>query len=84
MVAPTADPGDGHFDIVIIDEVRGLRKLQSWRIYNGSHLGEPNVFYKTAKKLEARGAALIDVDGEPLGKLPLTVEIVPSALKVVC
>ncbi len=85
-VAPTADPGDGKFDIVIIDDVQGLGKLQGWRIYNGSHLGQPNVHYRTATKLEARsnGTALIDVDGEPLGRVPLTIDIVPSALKVVC
>jgi YegS/Rv2252/BmrU family lipid kinase len=86
MVAPTADPSDGRFDIVIIDDVQGLDKLQGWRIYNGSHLGQPNVHYRSAKKLEARanGTALMDIDGEALGRVPVTIEVVAAALKVVC
>jgi YegS/Rv2252/BmrU family lipid kinase len=85
-LAPTADLSDGQLDIVVWDHMTQLGKLGSWRIYSGDHLALPNVQYRSAKRLQARaaGEVLIDCDGEPLGRLPLTIDIVPQALRVVC
>ena len=59
----------------------------SRRIYEGKHLSAPGVQHfgcdRIAIDLEnerARRVFLLDVDGEPLGGLPLEVELVPRAL----
>jgi diacylglycerol kinase (ATP) len=31
---------------------------------------------------DVRESFLLDIDGEPLGRMPLTIEIVPAALEV--
>lgn len=85
-VAPTADPSDGEMEIVVWSRMSGISKYRNLlKIYSGGHLGVDGVHYKKAKKVVARspGEALIDVDGEQLGRLPLTVELVPGALRVV-
>jgi diacylglycerol kinase (ATP) len=87
-VAPMADPGDGLLEVVIAatetkwDLVRALP-----RVYAGTHLGVPGVEHLTATRIalelldgEAAGRFLLDVDGEPLGRLPVTLEVVPGAL----
>ena len=61
----------------------------SSRIYDGSHIGTPDVrhfrCYKIKMTLKNRQVAdkfLLDVDGEPLGRLPLEIELVPGAIEV--
>ena len=59
----------------------------SRKIYAGAHLGDPGVEHFTCDRIEIRlentdidDRFLLDVDGEPLGRLPLAVELLPSAL----
>lgn len=82
-IAPKAQLDDGLFDVVL---VRGMKTLEffrnAWRIYTGSHLTHPKISLIRGKKIEAinEGAdddVLIEIDGEQLGKLPATFEIVP-------
>lgn len=85
-VAPTADPSDGDMEIVVWPRMHGIAKYRNLlKIYSGAHLGVEGVVYKKAQKLVARSSqeALIDVDGEQLGRLPLTVSLVKSALRIV-
>ncbi len=87
-VAPMAALDDGRFEIVSMDAPSKRRSpMHSRRIYDGSHLSLPGVQHfacdRIAMDLEnerARGVFLLDVDGEPLGGLPLEVELVPSKL----
>jgi YegS/Rv2252/BmrU family lipid kinase len=89
-VAPAAKPDDGRFEVVSMDAPSKLAFLAySRRIYDGSHLSSPGVQHfgcdRLALELEnehAREVFLLDVDGEPLGGLPLDVELVPRALTV--
>ncbi len=86
LVAPKAALSDGLFDIVAIEPqsaISGLRNAP--KLYQGRHLDEPNVQSWKGKRIEAIPAdetqkALLDVDGEPLGTLPATFEIVAGAL----
>jgi diacylglycerol kinase family enzyme len=88
QVAPMAELDDGRFEVVSLDAPSKLGVATfSRRIYDGKHLGSPGVQHfasdKIAVDLEnegARGVFLLDVDGEPLGGLPLEVELVPKAL----
>ena len=89
-VAPMALPDDGRLEVITItapnkpylaDRVRG--------VYTGRHLLEPTVHHFPCRAIElhledkpAERRFLLDVDGESLGSLPLSIEIVPGMLRV--
>jgi diacylglycerol kinase (ATP) len=87
-VAPQARIDDGTFDVVALGATSKLGfALTSSSIYSGDHIGRHGTVHFRANKIEmdlanddARGVFLLDVDGEPMGSLPLTVEAVPNAL----
>lgn len=89
-VAPMADPFDGRFEVVSLGDAPKIKfALASSRIYTGAHLKSPDVTHLSCDKItiELQNKAiedsfLLDVDGEPLGKLPITIEVVPRALRV--
>ena len=90
QVAPMARPDDGRFDVVSMDAPSKLAfAATAGRIYSGRHLTTPGVEHFACDRLtldleneDARGVFLLDVDGEPLGGLPLEVELVPRVLTV--
>jgi diacylglycerol kinase family enzyme len=59
-------------------------------IYSGTHLTKRGVGHFVCRRLELAPSAPVgagrvfplDVDGEPLGDLPLVVDVVPAALTV--
>jgi diacylglycerol kinase family enzyme len=87
-VAPMARPDDGRFEVVSMDAPGKLAFAAfSRRIYEGKHLSAPGVQHFACDRItidleneRARGVFLLDVDGEPLGGLPLEVELVKKAL----
>ena len=87
-VAPMARLDDGRFEVVSMDAPSKLAFAAfSRRIYEGKHLSAPGVQHFSCDRIAidienegARGVFLLDVDGEPLGGLPLEVEVVPKAL----
>ncbi len=89
-VAPMADLFDGQFEVVSLGAASKVKfALTSSRIYTGKHIGHPDVEHfpcdRIQIELENERAAdrfLLDVDGEPLGKLPITIDVVPGALPV--
>ena len=87
-VAPMADPGDGLLEVVVAatDTKWGLVRALP-KVYAGTHLGVPGVEHLSATRVElelldgeAAGRFLLDVDGDPLGRLPVALEVVPGAL----
>lgn len=85
MIAPEADPSDGLFDVVIIEQRGVLEMLSLSRaIYSGRHVDRSFVQTMRAKKVVAElvgdHAAYLDLDGEAPGVVPATFEIVPGAL----
>lgn len=88
LIAPSATLNDGLFDVVNIGDINTAKiVLNSYTLYRGTHLNLPEVSSIPAKRIEARPLEegeeiLIEVDGELLGKLPATYEIVPNALVV--
>jgi YegS/Rv2252/BmrU family lipid kinase len=84
-VCPQASLDDGLLDVTCIrhvslpDLVRNLPLL-----YNGKIYSHPKVERRQARRIEARSeeTALIEIDGEPLGKLPVQISIVPKAIRV--
>jgi diacylglycerol kinase (ATP) len=82
-IAPNAELDDGFFDIVL---VKGMRMLEffrnAWKIYTGTHLSHPKISLVRGRKIEALAAddkdeVLIEIDGEQVGMLPATFEIIP-------
>jgi YegS/Rv2252/BmrU family lipid kinase len=85
-VAPRAEPADGLFDVVVVpgfSKVRLLRELP--RIYRGTHLDVPEVSLHRGQRIEAEaapGRVWVEIDGEPLGTLPASIEVLPAAISV--
>jgi len=86
-VAPAARPDDGLLDVVVVSGLTKpslLRRLP--RLYRGTHLGIPGVSFAQCQRLDALprtpGAERVftEVDGEPLGLLPASYEVVPGAV----
>jgi diacylglycerol kinase (ATP) len=87
QVAPQARIDDGLLDVVVVPELSRLELLRKLpRIYAGTHLEDPATRLHRGRTLEALaepGCVPVEVDGEPLGTLPLTVEVMPGALSVI-
>ena len=84
-ICPRAELDDGLLDVTVIhrmSKVEVLRNLRS--LYNGRIYGHPKVEFHRARRLEAKAEAptLIEIDGEPLGELPLEISVHPLAVRV--
>ena len=83
-VAPMARPDDGRFEVVSLGAPSKLAfALASRKIYSGEHLRDAVHFSCERIDVElARGREpfYLDIDGEALGALPLSVEVLPRAL----
>ena len=85
-VAPRAVNNDGLFHITVIGNL-SLAKV-FWhlpKLYNGKIHKIKEVSFLTGKKIEAFSSqpVLIEVDGEQPGRLPASIDMVPSALQVI-
>lgn len=86
LPAPNADPGDGFFDVVIIDDITKPDLIVSIpRIYRGTHLTHPKVTLMRAREVEIRPAltSAVQADGELLGEAPASFSVLPAALNIV-
>jgi len=89
-IAPDAMLDDGSFDVITIGDVGAFRMLaNSPRLYFGAHLRMDQVSHALAKRVVARPAnkdehIAVELDGELVGRLPVTFQIVPRALRVRC
>jgi YegS/Rv2252/BmrU family lipid kinase len=85
LVCPQAHCDDGRLDVVV---VAGLSKAQLlaklYRIYRGTHLEDPAVRSFRGRVIEAHGppAVRLEIDGEPLGALPVRIEVLEGALSM--
>ncbi|HYW70940.1 MAG TPA: diacylglycerol kinase family protein [Pyrinomonadaceae bacterium] len=87
-IAPDAKFDDGLFDIVTIGDASSFRILANApRLYFGAHLAMNEVSHALAKLVTARPVkkdeeVRMELDGEVVGRLPVTFEIMPQALRV--
>ena len=92
MIAPQAEMDDGMFDFVIFKGAAKLTLIRDLRLlYSGSHVGHPAVTILRGRRIivepagdPALNAALLDIDGESPGSIPVTFEVLPKAIKVIC
>ncbi|MBW1773502.1 MAG: diacylglycerol kinase family lipid kinase [Deltaproteobacteria bacterium] len=85
-VSPEARVNDGKFHVTVIGDFSLPEVL--WhlpKLYNGKLMGLQKVSSFTATRVEARSEerVLLDLDGEQPGRLPVTVEMAPGALKLI-
>jgi diacylglycerol kinase family enzyme len=83
IIAPHASPNDGAFDVVIIKDLNALETaIKFQKIYSGAHLSEESVRVVRGTRIIAQTeeTVWIDADGEFPGKLPLTIELLPTIL----
>lgn len=83
-ICPDADPADGLLDVVLVRLAGRLRLLRLLpRVYRGTHAGVPEVTMRRVRsvRLAAPGVRAY-ADGDPIGALPLTVDVAPAALTI--
>jgi diacylglycerol kinase (ATP) len=89
-VAPMAELDDGVFEVVDLGGAPRLRfAAVSSGMYTGAHLRHPDVRHFRCDRIELtlmnrdiEAGFLLDVDGEPLGRLPITISVEPRALEI--
>lgn len=83
-ICPAADPSDGELDVTLIRPAGRLRLLRLLpRVYKGTHteIDEVSTFRVRSVRLASPGVTAY-ADGDPIGALPLTVDVAPRALRV--
>lgn len=87
-IAPDAKLEDGFFDVITIGDASSFRILANApRLYLGAHLNMNEVTHALAKQVVARPVkkdelVRVELDGEVVGRLPATFEVMPRALRV--
>jgi YegS/Rv2252/BmrU family lipid kinase len=88
-IAPDAKLTDGLFDVVAIGDLDALSIFtNAHRLYLGTHLRMSQVHHTRARRVSVSVAdesgveVLLEVDGELVGRLPATFEVLPRALRV--
>jgi YegS/Rv2252/BmrU family lipid kinase len=87
-IAPDAKFDDGFFDIITIGDASSFRILANApRLYFGAHLRMNEVTHALARQVVARPVRKeeeirVELDGEVVGRLPATFEVMPRALQV--
>jgi diacylglycerol kinase (ATP) len=83
-ICPNADLADGLLDVTLVRPAGRLRLLRLLpRVYAGTHTTRPEVSTHRVRRVRLVSPGVTAyADGDPIGRLPLTVEAVPGALTV--
>lgn len=84
-LAPGAAPDDGLFEVVLIGDVGKVDfATTAPKLYSGGHVSHPKVeVLRSARvRVESAEPLPIELDGEQVGRTPVTFEIVRDALRV--
>lgn len=84
LIAPQADLADGHFDLFVVAPVSRTRFLRLFpKVFSGSHTHLDIVRLSRVRSVSiAAGGVTAYADGERIGPLPVTIEVVPGALRI--
>lgn len=85
---PFASPVDGLLDLTIIRHVGKMVVLRSVKkLFDGSFVDLPEVSTHRGKRIAIHAKdnknLVLEVDGESLGNTPVTIEILPAAVKLI-
>jgi diacylglycerol kinase (ATP) len=86
QAAPKASVSDGLLDIVILKDSGSFKMIDELiHIKSGNYSNEGNIFYLQAKNVSIvsreRDVEVV-VDGEPIGVLPATFQVIKNALNL--
>ncbi|HEY8752323.1 MAG TPA: YegS/Rv2252/BmrU family lipid kinase [Arthrobacter sp.] len=83
-ITPAARVDDGLLDLFIVKPLSRAAFLAVFpKVFSGRHLGHPAVEIRQVRKVRISAANITAyADGERIGTLPLTIEVVPSAVRV--
>jgi diacylglycerol kinase (ATP) len=75
---------DGYLDLFIVRPLSRLGFLAVFpRVFSGRHVGHPAVEIRRVRQVELEAVGVVAyADGERIGPLPLTVDAVPGAIRV--
>lgn len=85
-VTPDARSDDGLLDVCVIQEMPKWQFVKAFpKVFSGKHVHHPAVKMLRGKQIDISADRPFQVyaDGEPVGRLPATFSVVPSALRVV-
>jgi diacylglycerol kinase (ATP) len=83
-ICPAADPADGLLDVTLVRTAGRLRLLRLLpRAYKGTHITMDEVITRrvTSIRIAAPGVTAY-ADGDPVGSLPLAIDVAPAALRI--
>lgn len=84
-VCPKARFNSGLLEITVIEDLSLFTLLRDYRyLYDGNIYDHPKCHHFLAKSIRATSPVetRIEVDGEPLGRLPLAITVLPRRMKV--
>ncbi|WP_084958359.1 diacylglycerol kinase [Thermoactinospora rubra] len=83
-ICPGARPDDGLLDVTVLGAVPTGQFLRTFpRVYRGTHVTHPRVMTRRVRSVRLEAPDVVAyADGERLGPLPLSCEVVPGALTV--
>ena len=86
LAAPEAELDNGMLDLLMLKEISLAKFL--WhlpKIYKGTHLKIPEVFFQKVRRFTASSTEqiILDIDGESPGYLEATFEVLPRILKLI-
>lgn len=84
-MAPEAAMNDGLLDVTFFHSItvfNGLSKL--WKLSTAQHIDDPGVGYATGRRvlIDAAVPQPVHADAEPFGETPVTIEVLPKALRL--
>ena len=83
-VVPDAVLDDGYLDLFIVRPLSRAGFLAVFpKVFSGKHMGHPAVEIRRVRRVELEAHGVVAyADGERIGPLPLTIDVVPGALRV--
>ena len=89
MIAPMAVPDDGLLDVLITGAIGKLESISGLgKIYSGAHIDDPKLkrwfehFRARRVEVDSRPPVLVQLDGEIVGTLPASFEVMPGAIRL--
>ncbi|MDE0664637.1 MAG: diacylglycerol kinase family protein [Acidimicrobiaceae bacterium] len=82
-ICPDADPGDGMLDACVVGPASRTTMLRLLpKVFDGGHVGHGHVHMLRGRTVTIEGEPTDLVgDGEPIGATPITLEVVPNAVR---
>lgn len=83
-VTPDAKLDDGLLDVLVVKALSRISFLRIFpRVFEGTHVTDPRVSIHRAKRIRIEAEGLVAyADGERFGRLPIDIEVVPNALRL--